>query len=150
MNLVILANLVLLVNQAILGILALLGILHFNILCLCWFFLCHQIIADVILFPTMCNIWGMTGSWDELKGPTWKCGSDYGQDNRQTNRISNCRLRPSENNHSGSYISIKMQQKATIDSQLNPSHATLCNLHNMSERTHVPRCPCFYVILVNN
>ena len=47
------------------------------------------------IFPIMHNMLGLTWFCDDLKAPDWKCWSDDGQTNRQTDRISTFRLDPS-------------------------------------------------------
>ena len=53
------------------------------------------VIANVLLFPMMYNMWGLTWFWDDLKALYWKCWSDDGMTDRHTDRISTCRLDPS-------------------------------------------------------
>ena len=53
------------------------------------------VITDVLLFPIMCNMWGLIWFWDHLKALYWKCQSDDGTSDKQTDRISTCRLEPS-------------------------------------------------------
>ena len=53
------------------------------------------VVADVILFSMMYNMWCLTWFGDDLKAIYWKYWSDDGQTNKQTNRISTCRLDPS-------------------------------------------------------
>ena len=47
-------------------------------------------LADVILFPIMYNMWGLTWFWDDLKALYWKYWSDDGR----TDRSSTWRLDP--------------------------------------------------------
>ena len=42
------------------------------------------VIADVILFPMVYNMWALTWFWDDLKALDWKQWSDYVRTNRQT------------------------------------------------------------------
>ena len=73
------------------------------------------VIADVLLFPMMYNMWGLTWFWDDLKTLYWKCWSDDGQSinqsDKQTDRISTCRLDPSvrkgRGKMSGSVLKLK-------------------------------------------
>ena len=42
------------------------------------------VIADVILFPMMYTMWGLTWFWDDLKAIYWKYWSDYVRTDKQT------------------------------------------------------------------
>ena len=44
------------------------------------------VIADVIFFPMMHKVFGLTWFCDDLKAPDWKCWSDDGQTDKQTDK----------------------------------------------------------------